>query len=46
MSKEELQELFNRHITVYPVRYRCAIPYYPKKPKKASVKKDIAPSKY
>jgi hypothetical protein len=31
MSKEELAKMFERYITVYPPRYRCAIPYYPKK---------------
>jgi hypothetical protein len=34
LTKEQMTELFNRHITVYPIRYRCAIPYYPKPVKK------------
>jgi hypothetical protein len=33
MSKEELAKLFEQYITVYPLRYACGIPFYPKKKK-------------
>jgi hypothetical protein len=31
MPKEELSRLFERHITVYPIRHTCGIPVKPKK---------------
>lgn len=37
MSKEEFNKIFSRHITIYPIRYVCGLPLYPKKPKRKPV---------